>query len=154
MFIIEKVVKISNTSHFLGKNFPRACKNVHGHCYEFKIKVGGKNLNQYDMLIDFQDIKTHCDDWIQNNWDHATIFSSFQTEMRPFWDKMGWKYVEFPIKGVNTTAESMSLFLANKFYKELKSLYPNVEFVEVAVSETPTSICYYRVDESNKQDFE
>lgn len=153
MYILEKEIKTSNTMHYLGKDFPRACKNPHGHEYLFKIRIGGNKLNQYDMLIDFQDIKTHCDDWIQQNWDHAAVFSSFQTELMDIWDKNGWKWTEFPIKDANTTSENMALFLANKFYKELKSLYPNIEFVEVGVYETRTSACYYRVDETNKQEF-
>ena len=62
---------------------------------------------------------------------------------------MGWKFFEFPIKDVNTTAEHMSEFLGQLFYKKLKELYPNIEYVQVEVSETKDSTAIYKVDISN-----
>lgn len=147
MFIIKKNLKPTCTSHYLGKDYPKACKNLHGHNYNYSIEVGGDELNQYNMLIDFSDIKKHCDEWLQNNWDHVTIFSSFQVEAQEFWNKMGWRWVEFPVKDVNTTAENMSKFLAKKFYFELKQLYSNVKYVSVSVWETEDSVAVYKVGE-------
>lgn len=146
MYILEKTLRTTNTAHYLGKDYPKACKHPHGHEYFYRIRIGGNKLNDFDMLVDFSDIKKHCDDWLQQNWDHTTIFSSFQIEPREFWDKMGWRWVEFPVKDVNTTSESMSEFLAKKFYKELKELYPNIEFVEVGVWETRDSAAFYKVE--------
>lgn len=149
MFILRKQLRDTCTAHYLGKGYPKACKNAHGHNYFYTVEVGGEKLNQYDMLIDFSDIKSCCDTWLQENWDHTTIFSSFQTEAKELWEKMGWKFFEFPIKDVNTTAEHMSEFLAQLFYKKLKELYPNIEYVQVEVSETKDSTAIYKVDISN-----
>lgn len=145
MYIIKKRLGTSCTAHYLGKGYPKRCKNIHGHNYFYDIEVGGEILNEHDMLIDFGDIKKHCDDWLQENWDHATIFSSFQQEPREFWNKLGWKWVEFPIKDVNITAERMSEFLANKFYKELKQLNSSIRYVQVSVWETEDSVAIFKV---------
>lgn len=148
MYILRKELRATCTGHCLGKGYPKACKNEHGHNYDYVIEIGGKTLNQYDMLVDFSDIKNCCDNWLQKNWDHTTIFSDFQTEAKEFWKKMGWTYFEFPVINSNTTAEQMSRFLANLFYKELKELYPNIDYVQVEVSETKGSTAIYRVDSS------
>lgn len=145
MYIIKKRLSTSCTTHYLGKGYPKRCKNIHGHNYFYDIEIGGETLNEHDMLVDFGDIKKYCDNWLQENWDHATIFSSFQQEPREFWNKLGWKWTEFPIKDVNITAERMSEFLANKFYKELKQLNSSIRYVQVSVWETEDSVATFRV---------
>lgn len=149
MYILRKTLRDTCTAHYLGKGYLKACKNPHGHNYSYVVEVGGSKLNEHDMLIDFSDIKKHCDNWLQENWDHVTILTSFQNEAKEFWNKMGWKYFSFPIPDSNSTAERMSEFLANKFYKELKELYPNIEYVQVEVLETKDSVAIYKVNETN-----
>lgn len=149
MYVLRKTLRDTCTAHFLGKDYQKACKFVHGHNYGYVVEIGGHKLNQYDMLVDFSDIKSCCDSWLQDNWDHTTIFSSFQTEAKEAWDKMKLRYFEFLTKNSNSTAERMSEFLANLFYKKLKYLYPNIDYVQVEVSETKDSTAIYRVDETN-----
>lgn len=144
MYVLRKKLRDTCTAHFLGKGYPNACKNMHGHNYGYVVEIGGERLNQYDMLVDFSDIKKCCDNWLQENWDHTTILSDFQTEAKEFWNKMGWKYFEFP--NSNSTAEQMSKYLASLFFKKLKDLYPNIEYVQVEVSETEGSTAIYRVN--------
>lgn len=146
MYIIKKRISTSCTSHYLGKGYPKKCRNLHGHNYFYDIEIGGDQLDQYDMLIDFGEIKKHCDNWIQDNWDHATILTSFQTEERELFDKLGWKWAEFEIKDVNVTAERMSEFLANKFYTELKEINNSIKYVSVSVWETEDSVATYKVE--------
>ena len=147
MYIIKKRISTSCTTHYLGKGYPKKCKNIHGHNYFYDIEIGGTKLDDYDMLIDFGEIKKYCDNWIQENWDHATIFSSFQVEPRELWKKLGWKWGECGIKDVNVTAERMSEFLANKFYSQFKELNPSIKYVSVSVWETDDSVATYKVGE-------
>lgn len=149
MFILRKKLRDTCTAHFLGKDYPKACKFIHGHNYGYVVEIGGYTLNQFDMLVDFSDIKNCCDKWLQDNWDHTTIFSNFQTEAKEAWEKMNLRYFEFPFKGSNSTAERMSEFLANLFYKKLKYLYPNIDYVQVEVSETEGSTAIYKVNDAN-----
>lgn len=139
MYILKKKLKPTCTSHYLGKDFPRACKNMHGHNYNYIIEVGFDTLNKYDMGVDFSHIKDVCDNWLQSHWDHATVFSSFQTEAMDFWNKMGWHYEVFPFEDSNTTAENMSEFLAGLFYSELFKLNPSIRYVTMHVWETEGS---------------
>lgn len=147
MYTIKKRISTSCTSHYLGKEYPKRCKNIHGHNYFYDIEIGGTKLDQYDMLVDFGEIKKHCDDWIQEHWDHTTIFSSFQEDAMEFWNKMNWKWEQFPIKDVNITAERMSEFLAKKFYKELKEINSSIKYVSVSVWETEDSVATYKEEE-------
>lgn len=143
MYVLKKKLKPTCTAHYLGKGFPRACKNMHGHNYNYIIEVGFDKLNEYDMGIDFSHIKDLCDNWLQEHWDHSTVFSSFQTKAMEFWEEMGWHYEIFPIPGVNTTAENMSKFLAKHFYEILKSINSPVIYVTMHVWETEGSEAQY-----------
>lgn len=147
MYTIKKRISTTCTSHYLGKGYPNKCKNLHGHNYFYDIEVAGDKLDEHDMLIDFGMIKKYCDKWLQENWDHATILSSFQTDAKEFWNKIGWRWEEFPIKDVNITAERMSEFLAKKFYKELKQINSSIKYVSVSVWETEDSVATFKADE-------
>lgn len=144
MFVLKKKLKPTCTAHYLGKDFPRACKNIHGHNYNYIIEVGSNELNEYDMVIDFSHIKEICDNWLQEHWDHTTIFSSFQTKAKEFWEEMGWKYEVFPVENANTTAEMMSKYLAELFYAKLNETYDNkISYVTMHVWETEGSEAQY-----------
>lgn len=143
MYTLKKKLKPTCTAHYLGKGFPRACRNLHGHNYNYEIEIGAKELDQWDMGIDFAEIKTICDNWLQKNFDHKTLFSSFQTTAIDFWEKMGWSYTIFPIESRNTTAESMAEYLAALFFKELTAVCPSLEYVTMRVQETEGSVAEY-----------
>lgn len=136
MYILKKKLKSTCVSHYLGKGFPRACKNMHGHNYDYVIEVGFTDLDSYDMGVDFSHIKAVCDNWLQEHYDHKTLFSTFQTEAMDFWDKMGWEYEIFGIKDRNTTAESMAEYLSELFYKRLKNLNNSIVYVTMHIWET------------------
>ena len=146
MFILKKQLKPTCTAHYLGKGFPRACKNLHGHNYRYEIELGIKDLNQYDMGIDFADIKQICDDWLQQHFDHKTLFSDFQEEAMAFWDKMGWEYEVLPIKNGNTTAENMACYVANVFFDKIYLICHSLQYVTIHIWETDGSQASYTKD--------
>lgn len=143
MYILKKKLKPTCTAHYLGKDFPRACKNLHGHNYEYEIEVGMEDLNQYDMGIDFSEIKTICDDYLQENFDHKTLFSTFQTKAMDFWDEMGWAYTVFTLDDMNTTAENMAKYLSYIFFTKLTLVCPSLQYVTVHIWETKGSEAQY-----------
>lgn len=150
MFILKKKLKPTCTAHCLGKDFPRACKNLHGHNYNYEVEVGVDCLNDYDMGIDFADIKNVCDDWLQTHWDHKTLFSDFQVKEMTFWEEMGWAYEMLQMEDANTTAENMAYYLAYEFFRKLSLLCPDIRFVTVHVKETEgseASYTYKRVED-------
>ena len=143
MFILTKQLKPTCTAHYLGKGFPRACKNLHGHNYQYKIEVGVDELNEYDMAIDFSQIKDVCDNWLQTHWDHKTIFSDFQEKAMAFWEEMGWEYEVFSMENANITAENMAYLLSYIFMERLAMICPTIQYVTVFVKETEGSEAQY-----------
>lgn len=143
MYILKKKLKPICVAHYLGKDFPRACKNLHGHNYNIEIEAGVDGLNKYDMGIDFSEIKTICDDWLQTHWDHKTLFSDFQAKAMAFWDEMGWEYEVLNLEDANTTAENMAYYLAYLFFGKLVLVCPDLRYVTVRVQETEGSIAEY-----------
>ena len=59
-------------AHRLVKNYTGKCTNNHGHSWIVKLQVVCSNLDEKDMVIDFQDMKA-LKIWIDENLDHATI---------------------------------------------------------------------------------
>lgn len=150
MYILKKKLKPACMAHYLGKDFPKACKNLHGHNYDFHIEVGFNKLNEYDMGIDFAEIKETCDNFIQEHFDHKTLFSSFQTDAIDFWNKMGWSYTVWGDE--NTTAETMAKYLAILFYNRFLANNLPVMYVIMAVKETEGSEAVYICDENTKEE--
>ena len=143
MFVLRKKLKPTCTAHYLGKDFPRACKNLHGHNYNYEIEIGVDDLNKYDMGIDFSEIKTVCDEWLQTHFDHKTLFSDFQIKAMSFWEEMGWDYEVLHMEDANTTAENMAYYLAHEFYGKLSLLCSSLCYVTVFVKETDGSEASY-----------
>jgi 6-pyruvoyl-tetrahydropterin synthase len=147
MFVVKKRLQNAAIAHRLGKGYPNKCLNIHGHEYFFDVEVGTNNLDQYDMAIDFGDIKTICDKWIQSNWDHAVVVSEFDTSFREFLEKENMRHFVFP-NNQNSTAENMSKFLAELFFNQLSEEY-DIKYLTMSVWETPTSEAKYTVRKGN-----
>lgn len=144
MYVLKKRLRNAAISHRLRGGYPGKCKNVHGHEYFFEVEVGGLELNNYGMLIDFGDIKEVCDEWIQKNWDHGVIVNKDDSNFLNFLNSEGSKYWIAQWEG-NTTAEHMSKFLAETFFNELKSKNNSISYLTMRVWETDTSVAQYTV---------
>lgn len=144
MFVLKKRLRNAAISHRLRAGYPGKCKNIHGHEYFFEVEVGGTELNQYGMLIDFADIKEVCDDWIQENWDHGVIVGREDTIFYHFLDSEGSKLWVAEWEG-NTTAENMSKFLAELFFSKLIEKNVSLHYLTMRVWETDTSVAQYTV---------
>lgn len=144
MYTLKKRLRDACIAHWLCKGYPKACKHVHGHNYSFEIEVKGNQLNQYDMLIDFGDIKKVCDDWIQTNWDHHLLVSQHQHDSVSFLKEPMFDLYIMP-DDTNTTAENMARFLCELFMLELVKLNPSITEVSVSVWETADSVATYTI---------
>lgn len=144
MYVLKKKLRSAAVSHRLRNGYPGKCKNFHGHNYFFEIEVGGRKLNEYGMLIDFGDIKTICDKWIQDNWDHSSIVDYTDIDFQNFLNKEESHYWVSEWEG-NTTAERMSEFLANLFFPKLKEVNDSILYVTVRVWETEDSVAEFTV---------
>lgn len=70
-YVISKEFRFE-AAHRLLKNYSGKCTNNHGHSWVVKLHLEGENLDEKDMLIDFQELKI-LKSWIDENLDHATL---------------------------------------------------------------------------------
>jgi len=140
MFKVTKRLKDANIAHRL-LNYNGPCENIHGHTYHFEIDISSDKLNELGMVIDFSEIKTICDNWIQLHWDHAILIYEKDLELKDLIGKLShgnkWFHSSF-----NTTAENMAKFLFKKFNEDFST--KGVIVSEVRIWETETSIASYK----------
>lgn len=86
-----------SASHILRKHSGK-CRNLHGHTYEVEVGVESSELNQEDMVIDFEELKKGIGE-VLNELDHRHL-----NEIEEF-------------KKVDPTAENIARFI----YLKLKN---------------------------------
>ena len=57
------------------------CAYPHGHTYKAEVFLGGNSLDSQGLVFDFTDLKRWVKGWIDDNWDHAFLVNSRDTEM-------------------------------------------------------------------------
>ena len=143
MFTITKKLRDFSAAHRLTKNYFGRCRNLHGHNYALEITLMAEQLNQYDFVLDFDDIKAHFDGWVQKNWDHVTIVSESDLALIEFLIKEEQNYFVIP-GNKSTSAESLAEFLFHQFRSILESLNdPRVQLKSVSVFESETACATY-----------
>jgi 6-pyruvoyltetrahydropterin/6-carboxytetrahydropterin synthase len=49
------------------------CADLHGHNYTVEVFIRAPRLNALGMVVDFTIIKNLVGEWLDMNWDHATV---------------------------------------------------------------------------------
>ena len=57
------------------------CAYPHGHTYRAEVFLGGAALDLQGLVFDFTDLKRRVKNWINDNWDHAFLVNSRDTEL-------------------------------------------------------------------------
>ena len=70
-YVVTKEFRFE-AAHRLLRNYTGKCTNNHGHSWLIRLHLEGDNLDDKDMLIDFQELKA-LKIWIDENLDHATL---------------------------------------------------------------------------------
>ena len=70
-YVVTKEFRFE-AAHRLLKNYCGKCTNNHGHSWLVTLHLEGANLDEKDMLIDFQEMNV-LKTWIDDQLDHATI---------------------------------------------------------------------------------
>lgn len=142
--IKTKLAEIS-AAHRLGKHYKGICQNLHGHNYVIYITFTCETLDQFDFVIDFGDVKQHCNNWLKTHWDHAIIISSTDTPLIDFVHQETERHYIIP-NGDNTTVE----ILCKHLYEQLTTIVlpklnldREVTLTEVEIWETSTSCARY-----------
>ncbi len=56
-------------------NHTGKCKNVHGHNYELHVSVSANNLNEMNMIMDFDELKKIVQESVINHFDHCLLLN-------------------------------------------------------------------------------
>ena len=121
-----KVRDYFGSAHFL-RGYKGKCENLHGHNWEVIVKVGGRQLDEKGLLLDFGELKKILRD-VLKEIDHKVL-----NEIPPFIQE-------------NPSAENISKYIYNSLCERLPS---NVKVEEVEVWETPWQGAVYYKDEGD-----
>ncbi|MHA1867546.1 MAG: 6-pyruvoyl trahydropterin synthase family protein [Candidatus Heimdallarchaeaceae archaeon] len=108
-------------AHKLNLDYESECSSLHGHSYRVQIEIHARKLNRNGMIIDFKELNC-IKEYVNENWDHATIISKNDPEIERFKKEISMKISIFPYK--NVTAELMAkhlwLISTNMINKKIK----------------------------------
>lgn len=138
MFVIEKKLKHFSAAHRIINGYQGKCRHLHGHNYSGSVVIAAKQLNQFGFVIDFDDIKTHLDEWVQAHWDHATLVSTQDEELLAFVRDNNQHHFVLP-DNENSSSENLAKYLFYKFTDIISKLDYDVVVVSVTVSESSTA---------------
>ena len=110
--------------HYL-RNYKGKCEHPHGHNYRVRLTLGGRELDQAGLLLDFKDMKRVVKDVIEY-FDHRMI-----NDLEPF-------------TVLNPSAENLAKYFFDQTNARLKNdTGGRVEVRRVTIWETDTSIATY-----------
>jgi 6-pyruvoyltetrahydropterin/6-carboxytetrahydropterin synthase len=127
------------TAHRLSKGYQGKCQNIHGHSWNGKMVIEANGLDQYDMAMDFGDMKQVYRPLI-DFLDHAIMLHAGDAELIQLCQQMNWKAIVFE---ENPTSEVVAKFL---FQQWAAAMPGHARLVEVRIDETCTSECVYRAN--------
>lgn len=85
-------------------NYSGKCKHLHGHNGKAVIILEGETLDQMGMLVDFTEIKTLVQRWIDDNLDHNMLLCK-DDPLLPLLQERGERVF---VTELNPTAENIS----------------------------------------------
>ena len=145
-FQVSRDLKAFSAAHRLNKSYPGKCQTLHGHTYAASVVIRADTLDQYDFVIDFDDVKRLFDNWVQSHWDHVTLVSEMDVSLLEFLKAEDQAYFVLPGQR-NTTCEAMTEFLFKTFNELLRNEMPDqagrLQVVSVHISESAFSHASY-----------
>ena len=57
------------------------CAYPHGHTYRTEVFIESQSLNDLGLVYDFTDLKDKIRTWVDENWDHAFLVNSQDSEL-------------------------------------------------------------------------
>ncbi|MCK5019717.1 MAG: 6-carboxytetrahydropterin synthase [Candidatus Peribacteraceae bacterium] len=128
-------------------NHKSKCSSVHGHRYKAIINLSGdvvqkEGVSDQGMVMDFGDIKTICNGWIDKYLDHAYMgHDEHDSELLKLLHETGQKV--FPVKFI-PTAENIAEYLFNTLKPLIKDIYDtDLQLQSIELWETPNCSVLY-----------
>ena len=79
MYLVRIEVSFDSGHRLL--DYDGKCAFPHGHTYRAEVFLEGASLDRLGLVSDFTELKRHIKDWIDDNWDHAFLLNSKDTEL-------------------------------------------------------------------------
>ena len=119
-------------------SYESKCKNLHGHKYFISLRLFRKELNEGGMIIDFKHFGLF-EDYIDNNFDHATIIAQDDMQLRTACATLNTLHTTIPFD--LTTSEN----IAKHLFDVAKGYYNNLcDEIEIKVNETPKNYASFK----------
>ena len=118
MYLVSRELKQFSAAHRLNKGYRGKCQHLHGHNYTVRVTLSVSQLDPFDFVMDFDDIKKLFDTWVQEYWDHVTLVSEQDTTLIGFLRTEKQRFFIIP-GGANTTAEVLAHYLFTQFNRIL-----------------------------------
>ncbi|MDP4210096.1 MAG: 6-carboxytetrahydropterin synthase [Bacteroidota bacterium] len=130
-YVVTKEFRFE-AAHRLLKHYSGKCTNNHGHSWLVRLHLEGENLDEKDMLIDFQELKA-LKVWIDDQLDHASLL----WEQDPMLDYIKSSGQRLYVTVKNPTSEH----IAEVILKEAIRLFENsrIRVKCIEVNETCTT---------------
>ncbi len=103
---IKKIFK-AEVAHRLVTSYSKRCQSFHGHSYTFEVILESPSLNKDAMLMDFGEVKTKLNNFI-DSFDHSMVLfqdDPFTPQMVAIMEQGHMRYILVPY---NPTAEKMA----------------------------------------------
>ncbi|MHB1167524.1 MAG: 6-carboxytetrahydropterin synthase QueD [Carboxydocellales bacterium] len=121
-----------DAAHYL-REYPGKCSQIHGHTWEIEVVVGGTELDNLGMLIDFSVLKENLKE-VLAQFDHRLI-----NELPGFAQGQ-----------LNPTAENLAKYIYLQMQPRIvMSTSPNnnkIQLIQVRVWESPRACACYKED--------
>jgi 6-pyruvoyltetrahydropterin/6-carboxytetrahydropterin synthase len=124
-YIISKEFSFE-AAHRLIRNYTGKCTNNHGHSWRVRLYLESTNLDNKDMVVDFQETKI-LKQWIDENLDHTTILWE-QDPMCKYIQDTGQRIF---ITKKNPTSEHMAEIIMKKALQLFNTERVNVHCIEL-----------------------
>jgi len=124
-YVVTKEFRFE-AAHRLLRNYTGKCTNNHGHSWLVCLHLEGENLDEKDMLIDFQELKI-LKTWIDENLDHATLLWE-QDPMRQYISESGQRLF---ITKKNPTSEHIAEVILTEAIRLFENHRIKVKCLEV-----------------------
>ncbi|MFN5351008.1 MAG: 6-pyruvoyl trahydropterin synthase family protein [Alphaproteobacteria bacterium] len=97
------------------RSFEGNCKFVHGYRHKIEASFTGEEKN--GLVIDFYQLKTGIEGWVNKNWDHNLLLNKKDKKLGDFVNTYTGQKV-FYFDG-DPTSENMAIYLKDKVFPKL-----------------------------------
>lgn len=133
--------------HRLGNGYTSKCRHAHGHRYVAELSFVAPTLDEFGMVLDFNDIKRLAKSWIDEHIDHAFLVYEKDSRLLEF---LRAEQNRHYVVDFNTTVENIAGWLGIRLQAAIDGddtvKLRGVRLTSVRVYETPNGWAQWTAD--------